>query len=71
MQFETPHNEIKCVLGIKESKFNGKIGQNYYICLRSGPRWLTPPPLTVSLTVKYPFFYDSPKSNNLDTVVER
>ena len=22
--FETPHNEIKCVLGIKESKFNGK-----------------------------------------------
>ena len=24
---EAPHNEIKYVLGIKESKFNGKIGQ--------------------------------------------
>ena len=29
-----------------------KVGQNFHICLRSGPRWLIPP-LTVSLTVKY------------------
>ena len=27
MNFETPHNEIKCVLSIKESDFNEKIGQ--------------------------------------------
>ena len=32
------------------------MSQNFHICLRSGPRWLNPPPLTVSLTVKYPFF---------------
>ena len=51
--FETPHNEIKCVLSIKESNFNGKMGQNFLISLRSGPRKLTPYPLTVSLTVIY------------------
>ena len=45
---ESPHNEIKCVLGIKKSKF-----KNFHICLRSGPRGL-PPPLMVSLTIKYP-----------------
>ena len=33
--FETPDNEIKCVLGIKESNFNGKMGQHFHICLRS------------------------------------
>ena len=50
--FETPHNEIKCVLSIKESNFeNKKLGQNFHICLGQG----CPPPLTVSLTVKYPF----------------
>ena len=36
------------------------MGQNFQICLRSGPTGL-PPPLTVSLTVKYMFFYESPK----------
>ena len=30
---------------IKETNFNGKKGQNFHICLRSGPRELTPPPL--------------------------
>ena len=35
------------------------MGWNFHICLRSGPSWLTPPPLTVSLTVKYPFFLTS------------
>ena len=34
------------------------MGQNFHICLRSGPRGLTPTPsLIVSLTIKYPFFY--------------
>ena len=36
-----------------------KMGQNFHICLRSGPRGL-PPPLMVSLTVKRQFFYDFP-----------
>ena len=35
-----------------------KMGQNYHFCLRSGQRELTPlPPLTISLTVKYPGFF--------------
>ena len=63
--FETLHNEIKCVMSIKESNFNEKIDQNFHICLRSGPRGLNPPPLTVSLTVKYPLFYAFPKKNLL------
>ena len=56
--FETPHNEIKCILSIKESNLNKKKGQNFHICSRSEPRELVPPPppLTVSLTVKRPFF---------------
>ena len=33
--FETPHNEIKCVLSVKESNFNEKKDQNFHICLRS------------------------------------
>ena len=36
------------------------MGQNFHICLRSGLWWLTPsPPLTVSLSVKYPGFFDA------------
>ena len=35
--FETPHNEIRCVISIKESNFNVKLGQNFHICLWSGP----------------------------------
>ena len=42
-----------------------KMGQNFHICLRSGPTGLTPPPLTVSLTVKYTFFTTSLKPNLL------
>ena len=37
------------------------LGQYFHTCLQSGPRGLTPdpPPLTVSLTVKYPcLFYE-------------
>ena len=37
--------------------FNGKNGSNIHICLRSGSMELIPPPLSLSLTVKYPFFY--------------
>ena len=44
--FETLHNEMKCVLSIKEPNFNEKMGQNFHICLWSGPTGLTPhPPL--------------------------
>ena len=42
--FETPHNNIKLILSIIESYSIKKMGQNFLICLRSGPRWLTPPP---------------------------
>ena len=36
------------------------MGQNFHICLQSGRRVLTPPPiLTVIQTVKYPFFTTS------------
>ena len=51
-------NEIKCVLGIKESNFNEKMDQNFHISFWSGPMGLTPF-LTVSPTVKYPFFMTS------------
>ena len=35
MHFETHHNEIKCVLSIKKSNFNGKkMGQNFHIFLK-------------------------------------
>ena len=30
--FCTPHNEIKCVLSIKESNINGTMGQSFHIC---------------------------------------
>ena len=38
--FETPHNELNCILGIKDSNFNTKMGQNFNIRLRSGLRGL-------------------------------
>ena len=38
------------------------VGQNFHICLRSGQMVLTPLPLTVSLTVKYPLFFTTPIS---------
>ena len=35
MHFKTPQNEIKCVLSIKKSNFNGKkMGQNFHIFLK-------------------------------------
>ena len=44
--FETLHNEMQCILSVKESNFNEKKNQNFHICLRSGPTGLT---LTSSL----------------------
>ena len=49
--FELPHNEIKCVLSIKELNFNEKMGQNFHICSQAEPRGLTTS-LTVILTAK-------------------
>ena len=40
--------------------YNGKnMDLNFHNCLRSGPRGLPPPPLTVSLTVKRLGFFDN------------
>ena len=57
--FETPHNEIKCVLSIKESNFSGKNGSEVSHLLTVRAKGADPPPLTVSLTVKDPFFMTS------------
>ena len=35
--FETLHDEIKCVLSVKESNFNELNNPNFHICLRSTP----------------------------------
>ena len=44
------------------------MGQNFRISLRPGQMGANPAPLTVSLTVKYPFFYDLPyPPRNLQT----
>ena len=59
--FETLHDEIKCVLSTKESNFNEKMGQNFYICLRSGPRGLTPPYGQPDHKNTVVFFDDRPK----------
>ena len=44
--FETLHNEIKCVW-VSKYQISMKKDQNFRICLRSGPRWLTPPPYSL------------------------
>ena len=62
--FETPHNEMKCVLSIIELYPIEKMGQHFHICLWSGPTGLitphpTPHPtplLSVTLTKKDRFF---------------
>ena len=41
-------------------KFNGKMGQIFYICLRSGPRGLTNPPLYGLPDRKKTFFWRLP-----------
>ena len=49
---------------VKNTVLSPFSGSNFHFCLQSGPRGLTPPPphLTVSPTVKYPFFDDFPYS---------
>ena len=54
--FVTPQYDKMC-LECQRIKFQWKKVKKFHICLRSGLRWLIPPPLTVSLTVKYPLFF--------------
>ena len=57
--FETLHN---CVLSVKEANFNGKTIKIFTFVYGQGRGGWSPPPLTVSLTLKYPIFFDeSPK----------
>ena len=59
--FEAPLNEIRCVLGIKELKFNGKNRSKFSHLLLVRAEVADPPtPLTVSLSVKYPFSFPLP-----------
>ena len=58
---ETLHNEIKCVLSVEESKFNERKIKIFTFAYGQGlGGWPPHPPLTVSLTVKYPFFLTTP-----------
>ena len=58
--FETLHNEIKCVLSVKESNFNKKRSKFSHL-LPVRAEVVDPlPPLSVSLTVKYPFLLTTP-----------
>ena len=43
---------------------------NFHMCLQSGPRdWPPPPPLTLRLTVKIPFFGRLPKACMIDLLL--
>ena len=55
--FETPHNEIKCVLSIIESYSIEKNGSKFSHLLTVKAKVADPLPLMVSLTVKYPLFF--------------
>ena len=56
--YETPHNEIKCaVCFVKESNFNEKKSPKFSHLLTVRAKVAETTPLTVSLTVKYMFFY--------------
>ena len=58
---ETLHNEIKCVLSVKESNCNEKKDPNFHICLQSEPRGLNPPPIPYSqYDCKVAIFYNFP-----------
>ena len=56
--FETLHSQIRCVLSVKESNFNEKKRSKFshLLTVRAQEADPSPPPLTVSLTVKCPFF---------------
>ena len=53
---ETPHNEIKRVLTVKESNINEKRSQFSHLLMFMAEVADLPPSLTVSLTIKYPLF---------------
>ena len=54
----------KCVLSVKESNYTEKKIKIFTFVYGQGRGGWPPPPLTVSPTVKYPFFYDSPNIIN-------
>ena len=58
--FETPHNEIKCVLIVKESNFNEKKDPNFHICIWSEPRGLTARPPYSQSDRKVAGFFTTP-----------
>ena len=59
--FETLYNEKRCVLSVKESNINEKKSKfSHLLTVRAEVADPLPPPLTVSLTIKYPFFYRLP-----------
>ena len=60
MHFPAPHNEMKCILCIKDSYTKGKKVKNFTFAYgQAGSD--DPPPLTVTLPVKYLLFYGFPK----------
>ena len=61
--FKLLHHYVKCVLTIKESYSKaGKNGSTFLQMLTVRLGRGLPPPLTTSLTVKYPFLYAFPYS---------
>ena len=51
---------MKCVLSDKESNFNAKNGSKYSHLVTVRAEGADPPPITVSLTIKRPFFWTNP-----------
>ena len=69
MHFWDPARWDKVCFECQRIKSQWKKNQNFHICLRSGLRGLTPPPLTISLTVKRPsLFYDSLSQLPIDSI---
>ena len=58
--FDTLHNEIKCVLIVKESNFNEKKDPNFHICIWSEPRGLTARPPYSQSDRKVAGFFTTP-----------
>ena len=57
---ETPHNDIKCVLSVKESNFNEKSNVSHFLTVRSKVADPPTPPPDRNISA---FFYDSPKKS--------
>ena len=58
--FEAPHKEIKCVLGIKESKSNGKNRSKFSHLLTVRAEVADPPPPYGQPDRKISAFFDTP-----------